>query len=170
MQIRQIQVANDSVQDRLVLRIATQANEEIRVFFTRRFLRELWPHLIAMLLDHLTTAPAFSPETPQAETASESDAGPTFEKPFSNDDPTFPLGSQPLLASEATLEAAGPGLARLILREARERSFNLNLNAELLQALCSMLRASSDQAGWELGLDYGKPTAAQASSGKKLLH
>lgn len=170
MQIRQIQVANDSIQDRLVLRIATQANEEIRVFFTRRFLRELWPHLIAMLLDHLAAPPAFSPETAQSETAAESETGATFEKPFTNDDPSFPLGSQPLLASEATLEVAGPGLARLILREARERSFNMNLNAELLQAFCSMLRASSDQAGWDLALDYGKPAAAPTGSGKSFLH
>ena len=167
MQIRQIQVANDSLQDRLVLRIATQANEEIRVFFTRRFLRELWAHLMTMLLDHLAVQPVLSTDAPAADTPEEA-AG--FEKPFSNDDPLYPLGSMPLLASEATLEAAGPGLARLILREARERSFNMNLNAELLQALCAMLRAASEQAGWDLGLDYGQPAAAPSVSGKSFLH
>ena len=57
MQITQLQVANDSVQDRLILRIATQANEEIRVFITRRFLRELWPHLATMLSGHLSQSP-----------------------------------------------------------------------------------------------------------------
>lgn len=167
MQIRQIQVANDSLQDRLVLRIATQANEEIRVFFTRRFLKELWPHLIAMLLDHLAVQPTLS--TDEAIETNPEEAA-SFEKPFTNDDPIYPLGSMPLLASEATLEAAGPGLARLLLREARERSFNMNLNAELLQALCAMLRAASDQAGWELGLDYGKPAPLPSASGKSFLH
>ena len=167
MQIRQIQVANDSLQDRLVLRIATQANEEIRVFFTRRFLRELWPHLISMLLDHLAAQPVLSSDIPEADAPEETAS---FEKPFSNDDPLYPLGSMPLLASEATLEAAGPGLARLILREARERSFNMNLNAELLQALCAMLRAASEQAGWELGLDYGQPAPTPSVSGKSFLH
>jgi len=57
MQIRQIQVAGDALQDRLVLRIGTGADEEIRVFFTRRFLRELWPHLTAMLAGHLDARP-----------------------------------------------------------------------------------------------------------------
>ncbi len=41
MQIRQIQVARDALQDRLTLRISSQADEEFRVWLTRRFLREL---------------------------------------------------------------------------------------------------------------------------------
>jgi hypothetical protein len=45
------------VQDRLVLRIGTGADEEIRVFFTRRFLRELCPHLTAMLAGHPDARP-----------------------------------------------------------------------------------------------------------------
>ena len=148
MQISQLQVANDKAQDRLVLRIATKSNEEIRVYFTRRFLRELWPHLTAMLSGHLAARPRI------AEAAATSEQPATFEQPFREDNPRYPLGSTPLLASEATLEAVGDGQARLILREGRERSFNLNLNAELLQALCAMLRASSEQAKWDIALDY----------------
>ena len=121
-QITQLQVANDSVQDRLILRIATQANEEIRVFITRRFLRELWPHLATMLSGHLAQRPTVIIEADSA-----SPQPPSFEKPFRDDNPSYPLGSTPLLASEATLEAAGDGLARLVLREGRERSFNFNL-------------------------------------------
>ena len=169
MQIRQIQVMSDNVQDRLVLRIATQASEEIRVFITRRFLRELWPHLVGMLLDHFNASPEFPQASPSAAKAP-TEEGATFEKPYSNDNPTFPLGSQPLLASEATVEAAGSGTVRLLLREARERSFNLNLNAELLQALCSMLRASAAQAHWDLSLEYGKPMPEQHGGRPGLLH
>jgi tRNA 5-methylaminomethyl-2-thiouridine biosynthesis bifunctional protein len=44
MQIRQLQVACDHLQDRLLLRVATQADEEYRIWLTRRFLRDLWPH------------------------------------------------------------------------------------------------------------------------------
>jgi hypothetical protein len=83
------------------------------------------------------------------------------------------LGSTPLLASEATLEAAGDGLARLILREGRERNFNLNLNAELLQALCAMLRAASEQAAWNIKLDYTttlSQVTRHSAPGKSLLH
>ena len=168
MQITQLQVANDSVQDRLILRIATQANEEIRVFFTRRFLRELWPHLATMLSGHLAQRPTVIIEADSA-----SPQPPSFEKPFRDDNPSYPLGSTPLLASEATLEAAGDGLARLVLREGRERSFNFNLNADLLQALCAMLRAASEQAQWEMKLDYDMARITSTTSnapGKALLH
>jgi hypothetical protein len=167
MQVRQLQVAHDSVQDRLVMRIGTQANEEIRVFLTRRFVRELWPHLSAMLAGHLGAA------GPLAAAPAGKEGGSTFAEPFREENPTYPLGSNPLLAAEATLEPAGDGLCRLILREMRERGVTLNLNAELLQALCAMLRAAAGQAGWDLALEYASAapsTAAAAPAGKTLLH
>lgn len=162
MSVRQIQVANDSIQDRLVLRIGTTANEEIRVFFTRRFLREIWPHMTGMLAGHLASTPVAGP-TENSEPAS-------FDQPFQDANPTYPLGANPLLATEATFEATGDGSARLSLREGRERSFNLSLNAELLQALCAMLRAASEQSAWDLALDYGQPVAISGKPGKSLLH
>ena len=166
MNIRQIQVANDSVQDRLVLRIGTQGNEEIRIFITRRFLRELWPHLTAMLAGHLGAQPL----PVAAGEAGAGGAAATFSEPFRDDNSTYPLGANPLLASEATLEAAGEGVCRLLLREGRERSFSLNLNSDLLQALCAMLRAASKQAAWNLELGYAQSAVAGAQPGGKLLH
>lgn len=167
MPVRQIQVANDSVQDRLILRIGTNANEEIRVFFTRRFLRDLWPHLTAMLAGHLANTSA--PST--AEPADQEDlAHASFEQAFLSENPTFPLGAKPLLATEAVLEASGDGSASLTLREARERSFKLSLNAELLQALCSMLHAANEHAGWDLVLDNAPPEITVSAPFNLLLH
>lgn len=149
MQIRQLQVAHDAVQDRLVLRVGTQSREEIRIFFTRRFLREMWPGLAGQLA---------APATAQAAgTAAPGNA--TFSEPFAEDNPTFPLGSTPLLASEATIEPIAEGGCKLTLREGRERSINLNLNGELLQALCAMFRAACEKAGWDLALSYESPAA-----------
>ncbi|UCV04893.1 hypothetical protein [Dechloromonas denitrificans] len=166
MDLHQLQIANDSVQDRLVLRIGTEANEEFRIYFTRHFLREIWPHLTAMLSGHLgAAAPAALPESePEAEAAG-------FAEPFREDHPRYPLGSTPLLASEATLEAGAPGEARFTLREGRERSFTLDLDAELLQILCAMLHAASEQAQWDLLLDYDAPAAIAGPGGpSSLLH
>jgi hypothetical protein len=166
MPIRQLQVAHDNVQDRLVLRVGTQANEEIRIFLTRRFVRELWPVLTATLSGHLGTCPRSAPEAGGADAPAA-----TFAEPFREENPTYPLGSTPLLASEATVEPAGDGLCRLILREGRERSFTLTLNTELMQALCSMLRASGDKARWDLTLDYAMPPSSGTPAGNKaLLH
>lgn len=194
MSVRQIQVTNDSVQDRLILRIGTSNNEEIRVFLTRRFLRDIWPHMAAMLTGHLA-ATRFLPSGDAAdqsldqsgpESGSESDPelaalastapdaeSTRFDQAFQDDNPTYPLGATPLLATEAVLEASGDGSASLTLREARERSFKLSLNAELLQALCAMLRAANEHAEWNLGLDYNPPAktaSALAAPANSLLH
>lgn len=158
MQISQLQVSHDGMQDRLMLRIATSAKEEIRAWITRRFLRELWVPLVSVMLDHLSTppvasdahAPAGNPGAP---------AG-NFDEPFRDDNRNYPLGKNPLLVSEVQMEPTAPNVVRMTLREARERSFSMNLNADLMQALCSMLRATSEQAGWELALDYSTPSAA----------
>lgn len=175
MSVRQIQVANDSVQDRLILRIGTSANEEIRVFITRRFLRDLWPHLTAMLSGHLAStrveptaelSDELAPELANEPTASIT----SFEQAFQDDNPIYPLGAKPLLATEALLEANGDGSASLTLREARERNFKLSLNAELLQALCTMLHAANDHAGWDLSLDHAPPASPVSVPYNVLLH
>lgn len=171
MQIKQIQVAPDPLQDRLLLRISTNSNEEVRVFLTRRFLRELWPHLMKMLGGHLgINQPSLG--------ARENPPSGHFDQPFQNDNPNFPLGSTPLLPAEVRIEPAGPGVCKLIFSELKERSFTLSLNADLMQALCAMLRASSGQSNWDLALDYGAgapgapgtPGDAHEGSGKATLH
>ena len=146
MQIRQLQVACDNLQDRLLLRVATQANEEYRIWLTRRFLRDLWPHLAGLL------------GQPAAPLAAVGESGPaeqaSFEQPFADDKATYPLGSTPLLTSELKADSLSDGSFNLTFREGRERSFQLGLTPELLQMLCAMLRAAAEQAQWNLLLDY----------------
>ncbi len=152
MQIRQLQIANDHLQDRLILRVATQADEEYRVWFTRRFLRELWPHLAKLSGKQAPPQPLVG-ETPPAEAAS-------FEQPFADENATYPLGSTPLLTNEVKFDTLSDGTYSLTFREGRERSFQLGLTPDLLQALCAMLRAGAEHAQWNLALDY---TATAAS-------
>ena len=165
--ISQIQVGVDAVQDRLILRIATAANEEIRVFVTRRFLREIWPPLAqaCQILNPPSAAAA-------GEKAVAGGSQGSFEESFSVDNPIYPLGSTPLLASEMVLEPIEPGGCRMTLREARERSFSFNLDGDLAQAICAMLRAGADKAGWDLKLDYAatQATTAPASTPVQTLH
>ena len=61
-------------------------------------------------------------------------------------------------------------LLQLTLREGRERSFSLKLNDELLHALCVMLRAANENAGWDLTLEYTTPPTLVGSPAKALLH
>ncbi|MCG2578127.1 hypothetical protein LZ012_14120 [Dechloromonas sp. XY25] len=150
MQVRQLQIAHDALQDRLVLRVATQADEEFRVWLTRRFLRELWPHLAKLLAHSNSSAPLAADIEAMPAPAS-------FEQPFQDDKATYPLGSNPLLTSEIKVDTLSDGGYHLTFREGRERSFELGLTPDLLQAFCAMLRAGAEQAQWGLALDYAAP-------------
>lgn len=148
MQIRQLQVANDQIEDRLILRVATAADEEFRVWVTRRLLHNVWPHLAGLLRFDLPHAAGEAP---------------SFDKPFRDDKATYPLGAKPLLASELSFDPLPDDMLRLTFREGRERSFQLNLTPDMLQALCSMLRACSEKAHWGLALDYtSAPSSPQS--------
>lgn len=142
--IRQIQVAYDQLQDRLLVRIATPADEEYRVWISRRFLLRLWPHLAKLL---------GAPTMPVAASGPPAEPG-SFEQPFRDEQATYPLGLSPLLASEIKLDALTDGGQRVTFREGRERTFQVALTPELLQAFCTMLRAAADTADWNLTLDY----------------
>lgn len=174
MQLRQLQVANDSLQDRLLLRVSTQQNEEIRIWLTRRFLRQIWPALLQMA-ERLAPPPAAASDDDEASDAN--DKG-SFDQAFIEDDPLYPLGRKPLLASEAKLDLLENRSLRLTLSEGRERSCSLNLDGELLQFLLAMLRAAEQQSDWNLQLDYEEapaktpqPALADAPpGGSKLLH
>lgn len=161
MSIHQLQVAFDAVQDRLVLRVATTANEEIRAHLTRRFVREIWPHLMRVLNGHLGgTVPAG--EGPAADQARKGDG--TFNEPFKDDKLTRPLGNSPLMVAECQIEAPAPGRCRLVLREPRERSLTLDLDKSLMEIFCSMLRAAVNVADWGLTLDYDAPAVSTSGS------
>ncbi len=140
------------MQDRLLLRISSQDDEEYRIWLTRRFLRELWPHL-SRLAGKQTAAMPIVGETPTDEAVN-------FDQAFSEENATFPLGSTPLLSSELKVDTLGDGTFNLTFREGRERSFQLAVNADLLQTLCTMLRAGADHAQWNLALEDIPATAS----------
>ena len=146
MHIRQLQIAHDALQDRLILRVSTQADEEFRVWLTRRFLRELWPYL-ARLLGQADDSASLPGEI----NAIAAPSG--FEQVFQDDKATYPLGSTPLLTSEIKCDSLADGSFHLTFREGRERSFELGLTPDLLQAFCAMLRAGAEQAHWDLALE-----------------
>lgn len=158
MQIRQLQVACDHLQDRLLLRVATQADEEVRLWLTRRFLRDLWPHLAGLLGQQPAPLPVVADAAPTA--------APSFEQAFRDYKATYPLGATPLLTSEIKFDTMSDGSFNLTFREGRERSFLLSLTPDLLQMLCAMLRAGAEQAQWNLALDYAQAAPNPATTSR----
>lgn len=152
-QIRQFQLSNDLIQDRLLLRVAMQSDEEYRIWITRRFLRNIWPHLAL----RVTSAP-LRPSAPKPEI--ETGREPSYDQAFRDEKATYPLGSTPLLANELTYEILSDGNLRLSFREGKERQLTLPLPLNLLEVLLSLLRGSAEQLAWDLVLDYPQAPAS----------
>ena len=183
MQIAQLQVAFDPRADRLLMRIASQANEEFRVALTRRLVKALWPHLQRMLESHLAvTSPAESPaaqpdttsqpaepaEPPQPNEASAAGAG-TYSEPFDDSKLTHPLGNEPVLAMESRLQPRKGPICRVMLGEVRARQVTFDCDRELMLALCAMIRATVEKAEWNLDLDaLAKPPESDRVTTKKI--
>ncbi len=167
MKISQLQVAFDPLTDRLMLRIASQAQEEFRIALTRRMVKAVWPHLQRILETHLaapapadataapseTPAPANEAPEPPAQSKTGADAAGVFSEPFEDSKLTLPLGAEPVLAMESRLQPRKGGICRVMLGELRARQIIFDCDRELMQALCSMIRATVDKAQWNLDLD-----------------
>ena len=179
MQIAQLQVAFDPRADRLLMRIASQTNEEFRVALTRRLVKALWPHLQRMLESHLAEASPAAPSdapTQAAEPAKapqpneETAAGTgTYSEPFDDSKLTHPLGDEPVLAMESRLQPRKGPICRVMLGEVRARQVTFDCDRELMLALCAMIRATVDKAEWNLDLDaLAKPPESDRVTTKKI--
>ena len=157
MQIQQLQVSFDAREDRLLLRIATAEREEILVALTRRLVKALWPYLQKMLNGHLGGSASPRPMLPGA-TASNPDAPKglgtaSFSEPYQDKDLSHPLGIIPLLAMESRLQPIDGPACRISLGEIKARKVSFDCDRDLMEALCAMIRATTDKAGWDIDLD-----------------
>ena len=159
MSIHQLQIAFDAVQDRLVLRVATTANEEIRAHLTRRFVREIWPHLMRVLNGHLGGAMPSSrgPAADQARGTTAPSASPSGRQAHP------PAGQLAAVGGRMPDRGAKRGPLPPRTARARERSLVLDLDKNLTEVFCSMLRAAVKVADWDLTLDYDAPRPRPAS-------
>jgi hypothetical protein len=147
MHIQQLQISFDAREDRLLLRIATEEREEIRVALTRRLVKVLWPHLMRMLDGHLGAV-----ESDHVATAPSPAAG-RFDAVYDEDKLSHPLGIEPVLAMESRLQAIDGPACRITLGEIRARKVSFECDRDLLLALCTMIRATVNKAEWDLDLD-----------------
>ena len=66
-----------------------------------------------------------------------------------------PETAKPLLAVNAELGKIEQGTIRLSFHTIGGKSINLNLNDEMLHAVCHILQQAADKAGWDLKLAIG---------------
>jgi hypothetical protein len=176
MQIRQLAVHYDAQADRLLLRIRAEDGSVLAAWLTRRLCLRLWPHWTG-LVRHVATAHVHA-ETAQRATATAEAAAmladaarerslqqADFSQPFEAAGARQPLGAEPLLAHTVQLTALPGGRLLLAIRDATQRSMQLELDEALAHALHELMLAALRQAEWGLSID---DAAAEAASPRVL--
>lgn len=146
-------------QDRLLLRVSTRGGEEYRLWITRRYMKRLWPALMALLPPgpEQTVARRAEGEKLPLVLEGRRAAGDTAPS-LSHNAPTrqTPLGNEPILLTRARVKTAGPSRHVLALYPAAGEGLEIVLDQPMLHALTRLLAAAVQRTDW--GLDLGPPS------------
>lgn len=169
--IHQMQVVFAPEEDRLQLRINTQARTEFRFWLTRRFVKRLWPGLQQAMENH-ARLPLVAPVDPMARatilefTHQQAIAQTDFSTQFLETPSETPLGPLPILVTQARIEPREHGY---MVSFHPQGSFGIEvaMDARLLHSFCKLLADAVGKADWDLSLPA---SAGGEESGVRGIH
>lgn len=161
MNIHQISVNYVAEQDRCLVRINSQGGEELRLWFTRRLVLGLMPHLTRtageQMQQHTGPAALAAPVELQRQQLlvsfqKEADAYQgDYQTPFKAEASALPLGTEPALITEVKLSLLPSGKVDLQLIEntaAQTRNIQLGMTPQLMQGLLHLLAETMKKSDW----------------------
>lgn len=176
--IQQLNLSYSHEQDRVLFRIGLYDDSELQVWLTYRVTRKIWQLLVG--------------KTPLASAnSSQQDATPQQAlQRFQRDAETMealgkmdftsayqPRGEVkndgPMLAVKASLNDANPDVPILYLVCQEGMTINMNLNKEMVLAICNMLQLTAKEAGWNIEAPAQEAVSMRLAEGaeiKKVLH
>ncbi len=167
-QLHQMTVAYTPEHDRLLLRVNTKELVEFRLWLTRLLVKKLWESLVKRFEAAPQVAVQAAPGAKEAvmsmrheKALQSSDFTKKHEPPAKEPEPK----EEPLLVTGFECRPVSETVLRLTLRTQKGTNVNLNLNDDLLHALCHLIRNASQQADWALGLAIGDDPITTASTG-----
>ncbi len=166
MIIHQLQASYEMEQDRILVRMNTRNAEELRLWLTRRMVRNLFPHLTEVTTEMVSRQTSDShhdganisalKEFKKQESLQRCD----FSTPFNSQATAWPVGDAPLLVSTVRLTPGETGTMCLRFEESlpgvpQARSFSVTLNHELLHGFLHLLESALQPADWGIALVHG---------------
>ena len=152
-QLDQIQITFVAAEDRLLLRMSTQNDEEFRFWLTRRFVKALRPKLGQTLSQQPRIQVQSNTEAKrellnfqheQAVQASD------FKTPYKNEQKSLPLGEQPVMLTRFQLRPQADGRVTLTVGPEQGNGIDLALNPHLVHSLIALLDNALKTAEWNL--------------------
>ena len=160
MALKQINLAFDAIQDRILMRVSTNQALEYRIWLTRRIVGALLPaieQVVTVEADRHSAAQ--SPEAVAAVSAFRHQAAvdkARFTPGYEAAEPAPELGPEPMLVARVQIRALADEQLLLVLAPAQGDAIQLRLGPVLLHGTVKLLRDTVAAAGWNL------PTSAPA--------
>ena len=173
MSIHQIQIRHDPVEDRLLLRLATTDNTEVRFWMTRRYTRLLWKLIVGMLESDRAVRQQVDPATRREVLdiqhegyAREADYTQQFAEPSAEAPRNLPLGAAPVLLGKAAAKKRDDGMQILSLQPMSGQGVDITMDARLLHVFSRLLQEQVAKTEWDLNLALheGEPQAEPATA------
>ncbi|GBC61689.1 hypothetical protein DENIS_2651 [Desulfonema ishimotonii] len=167
MQIHQFRMQFSPEQDRIIFSMNTLERDAFRFYFTRRFVRLLWPVLLQLLEeDYQRREPEKSHmadvmlDFEQEKVVSKAD----FQKKYEEDNTRFPLGEEALLLSRIQVRK-GPDGNILCLLPGKGKGIEVPANPRFLYTFCKLMEDTVAKAQWDLTLERPQQNPAIQPTG-----
>jgi hypothetical protein len=158
MNIHQLSVHHDERQDRLLLRLNTQDQQEFRFWLTRRMSLRLVPAIEQSAVRLEAAQPGVAAtDTPAQNLLSELKRDAFLKKadfatPFENRATQLPLGAEPMLITDAHLTIKPGGALEIAFEDktdpAQARACQLHLQVSLVHGMVHLIQQAIEKAEW----------------------
>ncbi len=159
MRLHQLKLDFIPEQDRLLLRVSTDNQLEVRLWLTRRALRLLWPLLVQMVRSSPEVALQSNPQARDALVGMQHERAlrqANFADAFDEAPREMPLGAEPLLVVHIRASKDDSGNQVLGLLPQQGQGIHLTLDNTLLHSFCKLLQNAVAKSDWDIVL--GLPT------------
>lgn len=156
MRLHQLKLDFIPEHDRLLLRVSTDNQLEVRLWLTRRALRLLWPLLLKMARSAPEVALQNNPEARDALVGMQHQQAlgrADFAKSFEEAPRAMPLGAEPILVARIQSSKDGDGNQVLGLLPQQGRGIYLTLDNTLLHSFCKLVQNAVAKSDWDLVLE-----------------
>ena len=169
MNIHQLSVNHDERQDRLLLRLNTQDQQEFRFWLTRRMTLRLMPAIEQSAVRLEAAQPGVAATDAPSQhllTELKRDAflkKADFATPFETRATQWPLGPEPLLITDAHLTIQPNGALQISFEDksdpAQARACQLHLQVSLVHGMLHLIQQACEKAEWGPMSSAAKVTA-----------
>ena len=150
--LQQMTAEYNPQQDRILFRISDAARVEYQVWLTRRLVGMFWGQAVKLF-----NAGTENDKVKNAMTSMQhQDVMQTSD--FSQKHAAASETRTPLLATGMTCGFSSGGSIRMTFHSAEKRDVNLDMNEDMLHALCHIIQKCATKAGWDLDLSMGDGT------------